>query len=311
MNTIIKMKKHPIDDLFAKKLAEHRQEPSQKAFEKFQARLAENQQKQRGGFFLVNRNWGYYAAAASIVAALTIGVLLQRNATNETVVASTAVPKKIENRTKDILKEKESQLIDNQFVSVQVGVRKSSIDNFTQAQKNILKEVNILPIISNETSVAKLENQPKITGNVSVDDSPEEKNSVAVNTIFDATIIEKSEPKELKVTETFKNIIDESIVLVLEPEEIEKEIIPAINEDSPTSLADAQRLGAEKEENAKSFIAKLYGEYKHFKYGEKVDLKKIGVKDVLARVDENLFKEDREDVIGFVQRKVGRLQKRD
>lgn len=305
------MKKHPIDDLFAKKLAEHRQEPSQKAFEKFQARLAENQQKQRGGFFLVNRNWGYYAAAASIVAALTIGVLLQRNATNETVVASTAVPKKIENRTKDILKEKESQLIDNQFVSVQVGVRKSSIDNFTQAQKNILKEVNILPIISNETSVAKLENQPKITGNVSVDDSPEEKNSVAVNTIFDATIIEKSEPKELKVTETFKNIIDESIVLVLEPEEIEKEIIPAINEDSPTSLADAQRLGAEKEENAKSFIAKLYGEYKHFKYGEKVDLKKIGVKDVLARVDENLFKEDREDVIGFVQRKVGRLQKRD
>ena len=41
MNFKIKMKKHLIDDLFAKTLAEHRQEPSQKAFEKFQSRLKE------------------------------------------------------------------------------------------------------------------------------------------------------------------------------------------------------------------------------------------------------------------------------
>ena len=74
-------------------------------------------------------------------------------------------------------------------------------------------------------------------------------------------------------------------------------------------MADARRLGQEKEEESKSFIAKLYGEYKHFKYGEKVDLKKIGVKDALARVDEGLFKEEREDVIGFLQRRVGRLKK--
>ena len=50
------MKKHPIDELFAKKLAEHRQEPSQKAFEKFQARLEEKQTKRRGGIFIINRN---------------------------------------------------------------------------------------------------------------------------------------------------------------------------------------------------------------------------------------------------------------
>jgi hypothetical protein len=70
-------------------------------------------------------------------------------------------------------------------------------------------------------------------------------------------------------------------------------------------------MGEEKEENAKSFLSKLYGEYKHFKYGEKVDLKKLGVKDVLARVDNNEIKEDITDVRDFVQRKVGRLQRKD
>jgi len=309
MNTIIKMKKHPIDDLFAKKLAEHRQEPSQKAFEKFQARLAENQQKRRGGFFLANRNWGYYAAAAGIVAALTIGVLSQSNVTNETIVASADVPKKVENKIKDISKEKDSQLPDNQLAAVQEGVEKSSKNNIAQPEKTILKEVKILPIISNETSVANLETQQKVIDNI-VDDSPIEQTSVAINPIFETTNIETIESKETKITETFRNPLDESIVLVLEPEQ-QEELIPAINPDSPTSLEEAKILGAEKEENAKSFIAKLY-EYKHFiKYGEKVDLKKLGVKDVLARVDDSVLKEDITDVRDFVQRKVGRLQKRD
>ena len=66
-----------------------------------------------------------------------------------------------------------------------------------------------------------------------------------------------------------------------------------------------------KEEKEKSFIAKLYGEYKNFKYGEKVDLKKLGVKDVLARVDDSVIKEDITDVRDFVQRKVSRLQRKE
>jgi hypothetical protein len=310
MNTIIKMKKHPIDDLFAKKLAEHRQEPSQKAFEKFQVRLGEKQQKRRGEIFVINRNWGYYAAAAGIVAVLTIGILSQRNATNETVLASVNMPKKVEDKIENISKDAAIWRSDNQLIASQEIERKSDKDH-----KAILKEVKTLPSISNQTSVVKLKNQPtggvpQTTENIIIDDSPIEQNSLAVNTIFETTIFEKLEPKETKTTEIFKNPIDESIVLVLEPEQ-QEELIPAINPDSPTSLAEAQTLSAEKEENAKSFIAKLYGEYKHFKYGEKVDLKKIGVKDVLARVDENLFKEERDDVVGFVQRKVGRLQKRD
>ncbi len=301
MNIIIKMKKNPIDDLFAKKLAEHRQEPSQKAFEKFQARLSEKQQKHRGGVFFINRNWAYYAAAAGVVAALTWGILLQKNHTdNDAVLANNSIPAKVENK-----KPISIENTDRQAVMLNDLQKKS----FKIVEKPALKEVEISPIITNQISVAKLENSPKITENIIVDDSPIEQTSVALNQIVEAPSREISQPITTKSSEVFKNSIDESIVLVLEPEQDANEVIPSINEDSATPLSDVKRLGAEKEENAKSFIAKLYGEYKHFKYGEKVDLKKIGVKDVLARVDENFFKEDREDAIGFVQRKLGRLQK--
>ena len=310
MNTIIKMKKHPIDDLFARKLAEHRQEPSQKAFEKFQTRLAEKQQKPKGGFLAINRNWQYYAAAAGIIIVLSIGILSQRNDNNETVVASTEVLKKVEDRVNNISKDIAVRRSDNQLVAVKERVRDVNKGIIVQPEKPILKEVKTLPIISNEISVAKLENQPKAAQNVIIDDSPEEQTSVAVNPIFETTTIEEVVPKETKITETFKNPMDESIVLVLEPEQ-QEELIPTINPDSPISLAEAKTLGAEKEENAKSFIDKLYGEYKHLKYGEKVDFKKLGVKDVLARVDDSVLKEDITDVRDFIQRKVGRLQKRD
>jgi hypothetical protein len=70
-------------------------------------------------------------------------------------------------------------------------------------------------------------------------------------------------------------------------------------------------MGEEKEEKEKSFIAKLFSEYKHFKFGEKVDLNKLGVKDVLARVDESAIKEEITDIRDFVQRKVSRLQRKE
>ena len=297
------MKKHPIDELFAKNLVEFRQEPSQRAFEKFQARLQEKQEKPKGGIFFLNRNWSYYAAAAGIILALTVGILSQRNTSKESVLASSEVLPKVASKATSNAKS-----TDSQSVMVEKPINNVVKNTVSKSDKVLLKATKTT-IIANETSVAKVEIQPKAIENTIIDDSPEEQTSVAINAIFENTATEKIEPAEVKSTEIFKNPIDESIVLILEPEQIEKEVIPAINQDSETNLADARRLGQEKEEESKSFIAKLYGEYKHFKYGEKVDLKKIGVKDALARVDEGLFKEEREDVIGFLQRRVGRLKK--
>lgn len=302
MNTIIKMKKHPIDDLFAKKLAEYRQEPSQKAFEKFQACLSEKQQKPKGGFFIVNRNWGYYAAAAGIIAVLSIGFLSQTNSPNETTLATIEVKKSIVDNSTIVSKNNDSQ-----------GV-KSVEKTFTQhvSKKNTEQPIRVLDKIvelPNEQTFAKIE--PLSIEDTIIDDSPIEQTEVVLNPIFETSIFETQAKAEEKVDGVFKNDIGGSIVVVLEPEKIENEIIPSINADSQTTLADAKRLGEEKEENAKSFLSKLYGEYKHFKYGEKVDLKKLGVKDVLARVDDTVIKEDITDVRDFVQRKVSRIQRKD
>ncbi len=303
MITIIKMKKHPIDDLFAKKLAEHRQEPSQRAFENFQARLAQNQQKRKGGFFQISRNWGYYAAAAGIAIALSVGFLNQTASTNSVTLASTNKPVKVKPATEIPLQSSDNQAI----------VSTETKDSFAKNSKSPTIVKNKVLVETNQevtfvNTIAKVAIQPKTVENTIIDDSPEEQTSMAINPVFESTAATSPATVE-PIQGLFKNDVGESVVVVLEPAKIEEDFIPEINQDSPTVLADAKRMGAEKEENAKSFMAKLYGEYKNFKYGEKVDLKKLGVKDVLARVDESALKEDITEVRDYVQRKVSRLRK--
>lgn len=300
MKTIIKMKKHSIDDLFAKKLVEYRQEPSQIAFEKFQARLSQKQQKPKGGFFLINRNWGYYATAAGIIAVLSIGFLSQTNSPKEATLASAVISKPVQKVIKNS---------DNESVaSIEKGfIQKISQQNTKQKVEILAKKT--LPAVQN--TFAKTDVLPTKIENVIIDDLPIEQTEVALNPVFETSIVETQAITEKQTEGIFKKDVGGSIVVILEPEKTENDIIPSINADSQTTLAEAKRLGEEKDENAKSFLSKLYGEYKHFKYGEKVDLKKLGVKDVMARVDDTVIKEDITDVRDFVQRKVSRLQRKD
>lgn len=312
MNTIIKMKKHPIDDLFAKKLAEHRQEPSQKAFEKFQARLQEKQQKPKVGFFLGNRNWTYYAAAAGIAIALSVGFLAQNDTSIGTTVASADVPSHDVPSVKKNTIETTPEKINNQAIA--------SVENNIKPVQNISKPnlpttvKQVQPVVvTPENTIANLNPVTQPATNNIVDDSPEEQTGIAATTtpIFENPVVETTKPTESASQGIFKTDIGESVVVVLEPATPEAEVIPSISQDSNISLDEVKRIGEEKEEKEKSFIAKLYGEYKHFKYGEKVDLKKLGVKDVLARVDDSIIKEDITDVRDFVQRKVSRLQRKE
>lgn len=301
------MKKHPIDDIFAKKLAEYRQEPSQKAFEKFQVRLQEKRQKPKAGFFSGNRNWTYYAAAAGVAIVLSVGFLNQNDAFVNPTVANTDVTK-MPNKSVETTR----GVIDNQTLA--------SVENNTQTIENIAKQslpiskkaFQSLVVSSPENTIASISTPTNQTPNIIVDDSPEEQISIATTApIFENPVVETTKPTEQASEGIFRTDIGESIVLILEPAAPDTEVISSINQDSDISLAEAKRMGEEKEEKEKSFIAKLYGEYKNLKYGEKVDLKKLGVKDILARVDDSVIKEDITDVRDFVQRKVGRFQKRD
>lgn len=313
MNIIIKMKKHPIDDLFAKKLAEHRQEPSQKAFEKFQARLQEKQQKPKVGFFLGNRNWTYYAAAAGIAIALSVGFLTQNDTSINPTVASVDVPSHDVSTGKKNAVDSAPAMTNNQVIASAENNAQATIKDITK-QNLPTAEKQVQPVVTStpENTIANLNPTTQPVPNKIVDDSPEEQISVATNTqIFTNPVVETTKPAEQASQGIFKTDVGESVVVVLEPAVPETELIPSINQDSSTSLAEVKRRGEEKEEKEKSFIAKLYGEYKNFKYGEKVDLKKLGVKDVLARVDDSVIKEDITDVRDFVQRKVSRLQRKE
>jgi len=308
MNILIKMKKHPIDDLFARKLAEHRQEPSQKAFEKFQARLQEKQQKPKTVFFLGNRNLTYYAAAAGIAIVLSAGFLTQNDTSVSPKVSISDLPTKKKNIVVTAL-----ELTNNQAIASVKKYAQPTLKNIDkQNVPEPKKEIQFVATITLENNTTNQNPIIELISNKIVDDSPEEQITVANNTpIFENPEVETFKPVERVSQGIFKIDIGESVVVVLEPIGFEAEVIPSIDLDSNISLAEVKRLGEEKEEKEKSFIAKLFSEYKHFKFGEKVDLNKLGVKDVLARVDESAIKEEITDIRDFVQRKVSRLQRKE
>jgi len=308
MNILIKMKKHPIDDLFARKLAEHRQEPSQKAFEKFQARLQEKQQKPKTVFFLGNRNLTYYAAAAGIAIVLSAGFLTQNDTSVSSKVSIADLPTKKKNIVVTAL-----ELTNNQAIASVKKYAQPTLKNIDkQNVPEPKKEIQFVATITLENNTTNQNPIIELISNKIVDDSPEEQITVANNTpIFENPEVETFKPVEQVSQGIFKIDIGESVVVVLEPIGFEAEVIPSIDLDSNISLAEVKRMGEEKEENEKSFIAKLFSEYKHFKFGEKVDLNKLGVKDVLARVDESAIKEEITDIRDFVQRKVSRLQRKE
>lgn len=295
------MKKHPIDELFAKKLAEHRQEPSQKAFEKFQARLQEKQTKRRGGVFAMNRNWGYYAAAAGVVAALTIGVLSQQNtddivadAGNPKVVAPVVKPASpiIQDSSNSIAKtkieEKELNISGQELSAKQANDIAVAKRTNTPAKAPVVKEITS-PIEEESTEAIALNKPEEIQSTLLQAETLTGRNTSEIATYADnnSSITNKYNPGE-------------TVVVVIAP----------IEETAVQAPVETETM-AEKAEKEKSFLAKLYGEYKHFKYGEKVDLKGIGMKDAMAKVDEGLLKEEREDVRDFVQRRIGRMQRRE
>lgn len=294
--SIIKMKKHPIDELFAKKLAEHRQEPSQKAFEKFQARLQEKQTRRRGGVFAINRNWGYYAAAAGVVAALTIGILSQRNTMDTQVLADSGKPK-------------ETQAIKK---PVSQGVQENTTSIAGTAPEKVTNTFNGIVTTGHTQEIAVAKHKEVNPVNTPVEKEAatpviqEPANAIAMEEVQTRTLAGKN----AAAIETFADNNTADIAAKYNIGDVVLVIAP-LEENVSKAPAETQMSMEEKAEKEKSFLAKLYGEYKHFKYGEKVDLKKLGVKDAVARVDEGLFKEEREDVRDFVQRRIGRMQKRE
>lgn len=298
---ITKMKKHPIDDLFASKMAEYRQEPSQKAFEKFQARLAEREEKKRGGGFLsFSRNMWYYGAAAGVVVALAVALLNQDGGhAGNGVLADKNKPLKSVEAPKSVESTEQPQFA---LTNPQKNTEIKAVEPKTVVIKDVFPqpvEENV-QIAQNETVVKPTEFVNPILDNT-IDSHGEEIASVTDNTAEtaknDIGNVESIESKE--------------VILVLSSTPQTSEYIPQIDADSNTEFEQIRRLAMEREESSKSFLARLTEEYKNFKYGEKVDLEnlRINPKTVLARADEEFLREERNDIKSVFQRKIGKFLK--
>lgn len=284
------MKKNPIDELFAKKLAEHRQEPSQRALEKFQERLAQREQKRRGGLFVWNRQWNYYAAAASVIAVLSIGVLSIRD--NAPQLAQTETPKVEVFKQNNSQKSGIASTQPEKSIVVQKNIpQKEKIQNFTVSSKISIE----IHLNKTETTIAQAQ--------------PEEKQPEVIVTEPTQTNTPIASVSELVVQTETPQITLQVESIGNKPLSTEESIVLVYNEILETPKP--ENTIAEEKEDEKSFISKLFKEYQHLKYGEKVDLKTLGInkREVLALVDERLFKEEREDLKDFVQSRVGRFRK--
>ncbi|MCU0326593.1 MAG: hypothetical protein MUF45_15305 [Spirosomaceae bacterium] len=295
------MKKHPIDDLFASKMAEYRQEPSQKAFEKFQARLAEREEKKRGGGFLsLSRNMWYYGAAAGVVVALAVALLNQGGGhSGNDVLADKNKPSKAVETPKSVESAEQSRF-------VLTNPQKNIEDKSVEPKAVIVKKV--LPHVVEETGqIAQNEIAPKPTEFVNpiLDNTIDSHGEVIASTIDNTSEISKNDIGNLQTLES------KEIVLVLSATPQTSDYIPQVDADSNTEFEQIRRLAMEREESSKSFLARLTEEYKNFKYGEKVDLEnlKLNPKAVLARADEEFLREERNDIKSVFQRKIGRFLK--
>lgn len=316
--TILKMEKHPIDELFAKKLADHRQEPSQRALEQFRARLAQREQQKRGGGFLTishSRRW-YYGAAAGLAIALSVVFLSQKNGSEKIDLAKSngkMNPNEIiqpKNTVEPIVKE---QFANN---AIQKSIKRQTIE------KPIQQIEIATPIIENTTSIAQnvaVESKENTIQNPIIDHT-EPVESITTTIVIPETqntdnqVITPNESLPFKGVQpqNFVENVEESLILASAPQSVEEsEWLPMIDEDSATEFDKLRKIAIEREENSKSFLARLSEEYRHFKYGEKVDLNnlKIRPKEVLARADEQFLREERNDIKETFYRKLSKFLK--
>lgn len=270
------MKHHPIDEEFARKLANHRLEPSSKALEKFQERLSQKNKPVTSFSWQSNRKWMYMAASMLVVGS---GVLLMINSDSK------VTEKKLNN----------------------VALKNNDkLELTTQTFKNYEKSIPIVEKNIDEMSVA----QPIaaiIEQNIVAEDDTQMTEIVSVGNrlVFEAT---EDSPKENINQSLFKTDIGESIVLEPNSPAETSILIEEIDADSEMAMEEVNEIIRENEEENRSFISKLFKEYKNLKYGKEefsLTSSKVNLSETSAPIVSELG-----EIRDFMQRKIGRLQRR-
>ncbi len=275
------MKKHPIDEEFAKKMANYRLEPSSRALEKFQERLSKNTKPVVLLNRQSNRRWLYLAASMVVIAS---GVVLMLDSPQNEKKMGVKLSHYEKKQIKGVSIEHETEIPIKAIASAEKGE----------------KYLSFLPSVSV---------RPEEKEDIQEDNQVIEEFKPMPTLVFEETSgISPTSPKESTNQEVFKKDIGESIVVVLEPAIESPVLVEEIDQDSELAWSEATEMMRQKEENNQSFIGKLFKEYKNLKYGkEEVSLSstKVSFSGTSAPIVSELG-----EVRDFMQRKIGRLQRR-
>ncbi len=261
--TVLKMKKNPIDELFASKLKEHRLEPSQRALERFNERLDQKNSRKVAPW--------YFGAAAS-VALVSFGLYVFNQNETPITVATTSNKAKVDSKTAET---KFPELAASVKMPVMQKSKNSSIittlvpfENTTVQFENkvVLNTDNLIP----EPVLLKEE--------VLIEDSKE--------VFANGNLKPSSQPQLIRQNN------EEDIILTYEVEIMPQERLRRFDEE-PIGLAQAIQFEEyyflhKKESNEEpTILTKIGHQFQHIKKGEKVNFRELGLRprDLVAKAD--------------------------
>jgi glutamyl/glutaminyl-tRNA synthetase len=295
------MKKHPIDELFASNLRDHSAVPSSRAAELFQQRLTEKK-KPKGIFFKLPAKNYYWAAAASVLFVLTMGWYVVRNEQTIQTVAEQLNKTEVVNNSAVKLDINPVEKIAATVIDVQENEK--ALSNTTQIAKvSKLKETSVSAIKErNETTQeAELKKNAPVFAPMVLDEPIMDKLTVAVLNAEQEKKRESTKQRKLQNENNvlFKNSIAETVIVISEVQPKEEQLyIPEISGDSRVTIAQVTKMGQERQEADRSFIAKVFTEIKHLKHGEKLDVAGLNKRSdtVFVRSNEGFIANEKEEL---------------
>lgn len=266
------MKKHPVDDLFSRKLRDAEIKPREEVYQKLQERM---QSKQR------RLGWwqqGPWLAAAGVSLLLVAGWVVWNNNSSEAALTARAKP-----NTESIEKKQSTQLAKSKAVEEKSAGKKEiisqqilsenqvAVNDPVKAVQKSSKFESSLPVVKSE--VKQVEQTAQITEPIKNDKAQEiitapESPKVAAKTTITNT---ESKPTEKTVVLQLPEL-QQTLVAVNEKAPVEKEISTASAE-STNPKFDENILNQPRKSTR---MAKVWKQLKNAKNGEKVDWDEVG-----------------------------------
>jgi hypothetical protein len=263
------MKKHPVDDLFSRKLRDAEITPREEAYQKLQERM--QSKKRRLGWW----QQGPWLAAAGVSLLLIEGWLVWTNTNSEDTLTAQAKP-----TIESIAKQKSAQLAKSNAVEEKSTDRKEIVNQQISPEKQIAANESVttvqksskiessLPVLKSEEKQVAQVTEP--TKNDKVQDviiAHESPKAVAQTTITNT----ESKPTEKTVVLQLPEL-QQSLLAANEKVPVEKEISTASVE-SKNSKFDENILNQPRKSTR---MAKVWKQLKNAKNGEKVDWDEVG-----------------------------------